>query len=236
MNKVIHQANSRGEANHGWLHSHHTFSFAGYHNPDRMGFGKLRVLNDDVVVPSMGFETHPHDNMEIVSIPLSGSLRHQDSMGNQHIIRSGDVQIMSAGTGVTHSEYNNSSTEDVNFLQIWIFTKQRNIEPRYEQKTINKLQAHNQFLTIVSPEQDKESSVWINQDAYLSMAVIDADSSISYHCQLDSPAVYFFILSGEVIIDDDYLSARDGMAVTEVNSIAVTATTPAQVLCIETMQ
>lgn len=146
MNKVIHRSSSRGLAEHGWLHSRLTFNFASYFDPDRMGFGKLRVLNDDIVDSSMGFDTHPHTNMEIVSIPISGTLRHKDSMGNQHIIRSGEVQIMSAGTGITHSEYNDSSTEEVNFLQIWILPKKRNIEPRYEQKEIDTNITQNRFL------------------------------------------------------------------------------------------
>ena len=158
MNKVIHRSDSRGIADHGWLHSRHTFSFANYHNPDRMGFGKLRVLNDDIVEPSMGFGIHPHDNMEIVSILTSGTLRHQDSMGNQHTIRSGEIQIMSAGTGISHFEYNDSSTEPVNFLQVWILPKKMNIEPRYAQTAIDSNITY-RFVDIVKPDQVNNEAV-----------------------------------------------------------------------------
>ena len=162
MATIYHKADSRGHADHGWLLSRHTFSFADYYNPERINFGLLRVLNDDIVKPSMGFGTHPHDNMEIISIPLNGSLRHQDSMGNRHVITAGEVQVMSAGTGVTHSEYNNSDTEEVNFLQIWVFPRKRNLTPRYGQKRFKKQDRRNDFQLIVSPEQDSEA-ILINQ-------------------------------------------------------------------------
>jgi len=151
MTRILDTSGSRGTANHGWLRSRHTFSFASYHNPERMGFGLLRVINDDIVQPSMGFGTHPHENMEIISIPLTGSLRHEDSMGNKHIIQAGEVQVMSAGTGITHSEYNNSDNEEVNFLQLWVMPKELGIPPKYDQKKINMVNACNTFKLVVAP-------------------------------------------------------------------------------------
>jgi len=151
MTRIVDIANTRGEADHGWLHSRHTFSFANYHNPERMGFGLLRVLNDDIVNPAGGFATHPHENMEIISIPLSGSLRHEDSMGNEHIINTGEIQVMSAGTSITHSEYNNSDNEKVNFLQIWVMPKKMNITPRYDQRGISTAETQKDFKLIVAP-------------------------------------------------------------------------------------
>ena len=165
---TIHKANTRGYADHGWLKTNHTFSFASYYHENRMNFGMLRVLNDDIVEGGMGFGKHPHNNMEIVSIPLSGALEHKDSMGHIEVIKEGEVQIMSSGTGVLHSEYNHSKTDEVNFLQIWVLPKERNIKPRYEQKNINNADAKNKFLTIVSPDEKDDNAVWINQDAYFS--------------------------------------------------------------------
>lgn len=234
MNKIIHRSGSRGTAKHGWLYSHHTFSFANYHNPNRMGCGKLRVLNDDIVEPDMGFDTHPHDNMEIVSIPLSGTLRHKDSMGSQHIISSGEVQIMSAGTGITHSEYNASSVDPVNFLQIWILPKKRNIEPRYAQKAINIKSFNNEFSVIVSPNRAHNNAVWINQDAYFSLSNLEPGKAVSYECNFDKSAVYVFVISGEIIIDGDVLYDRDGMAVDNLEKFEINASKESTVLCIET--
>ncbi len=179
MKSVYHQNDSRGLADHGWLKSRHTFSFAGYHNQERMNFGLLRVLNDDIVEPSMGFGTHPHENMEIVSIPLTGSLKHRDSTGNTHIISAGEVQIMSAGSGITHSEYNNSSSDDVNFLQIWVLPKEKDITPRYDQKILDAAKRKNRFQILVAPNVSEES-VWINQDAWFSLADIEADQQVTY--------------------------------------------------------
>jgi redox-sensitive bicupin YhaK (pirin superfamily) len=179
MARILDTSESRGTANQGWLYSRHTFSFASYHNPERMGFGLLRVINDDIVDPSMGFGTHPHENMEIVSIPLSGSLKHEDSMGNQHIISAGEVQVMSAGTGITHSEYNNSESNDVNFLQIWVMPKITGIPPRYDQRRIDTDNIRNTFHPIIAPL-GTDDIVNINQDAYFSIANIDTDMAIEY--------------------------------------------------------
>lgn len=232
MKPIHHKADSRGLADHGWLFSRHTFSFANYYNPERMNFGLLRVINDDIVKPEMGFGTHPHENMEIVSIPLAGSLRHQDSMGNKHIITAGEVQIMSAGSGLTHSEYNNSAEEDVNFLQIWLFPKEKNITPRYGQKLFSKKDRQNRFQTLVSP--DKESdAIWINQDAWLSMADFDSGTSVSYLKQQAETGLYFFVISGQVEIDDHALDQRDGLGLTGENDVHIKAKSQTELLCIE---
>jgi len=232
MKNLLHTADSRGLADHGWLLSHHTFSFADYYAPQRMNFGLLRVLNDDIVKPSMGFPTHPHENMEIVSIPLSGSLLHQDSMGNQHVITAGEVQVMSAGTGLTHSEYNNSDQDDVNFLQIWVYPKEKNITPRYGQKLFNSADRLNRFQTLVSPEKSFES-IWINQDAYFSMAELDAKATISYQKHRAENGLYFFVIEGRAAVDSQPLDRRDGLGMTQGWNVQVTALSTAQLLCIE---
>lgn len=232
MNTIYHTNESRGLAEHGWLVSRHTFSFARYYNPKRMKFGLLRVLNDDIVKPAMGFGTHPHDNMEIISIPLSGSLRHQDSMGNKHIISTGEVQIMSAGSGLTHSEYNNSSVEDVNFLQIWVLPKERDITPRYNQKFFHSNKRQNRFQLLVSP-QNCDETVWINQDAWLSMADIDAGQKIVYVKTSERHGVYFFALEGDAVIDENIVHRRDGLGLEGTESHAVQAETYTRLLAIE---
>ncbi|MEN8132440.1 MAG: pirin family protein [Pseudomonadota bacterium] len=232
MNTIVHRAGSRGVAEHGWLHSHHTFSFADYYDPRRMGFGKLRVINDDVVKPGAGFGTHPHDNMEIVSIPLSGSLRHEDSMGNKHIIRAGEIQIMSAGTGLTHSEYNGSDTEKVKFLQVWVLPKYQNIDPRYAQKTLIATDRENQFDLVVSP--DKESdAVWINQDAWFSLGDFDAGQSGEYELHYPEHGVYVFVIDGSIAIGHEMLNKRDAIGLTELDKLIFVANASAKLLIIE---
>ena len=229
----IHKSDSRGEANHGWLNSRHTYSFSDYYDPNRMGFGKLRVINDDTVNPAMGFGTHPHNNMEIISIPLRGSLRHEDSMGNQHIIETGEVQIMSAGTGITHSEYNNSDVDQVDFLQIWILPKNTGIKPRYEQNRFDSSKKRNQFQTIVTPDGEGES-ISINQDAYFSLIDIDKDRSVNYQLHNSNNGIYLFMISGSVLLDEHCLEERDGAEVSNIPSMHLLAATDSQVLCIET--
>ncbi len=233
MKKIIHQAESRGHANHGWLDSHHSFSFAGYHNPERMRFGMLRVLNDDWVDGGKGFGTHPHDNMEIVSIPLVGALEHKDSTGNTKVIRTNDVQIMSAGSGLMHSEYNHSATEKVNFLQIWVFPKERNIEPRYEQKTFEPAERVNQIKTVVSPKKDVDDAVWINQDAYFSLASFEQGKKASYQLNRTGNGVYAFVINGDLDIADESLHTRDAIGITEVDSVSFEAISDVDILFIE---
>lgn len=232
MNTVIHKAATRGHANHGWLDSHHSFSFANYHNPERMNFGVLRVLNDDQVNPGMGFGTHPHDNMEIISIPLEGDLEHKDSMGNVAVIKEGDVQVLSAGTGIYHSEYNKNADKTVKFLQIWVFPKAKNVAPRYDQISIRDIEKENKFYQVLSPNKD-DQGVWINQDAWFHIGKFKKGNADEYTIKKSGNGVYAFILDGEVEINGEKLSKRDGMGVWDTASIQVKASENARVLLME---
>lgn len=232
MNSVLHKANTRGHANHGWLDSYHTFSFSGYHDPSRMHFGLLRVLNDDRVKGGMGFGQHPHDNMEIISIPLKGALEHRDDTGSHDIIQSGEVQIMSAGSGIAHSEKNASSSEDVNFLQIWIFPKERNIEPRYDQKVFASENRVNKFQVVVSPEKGHHS-LWINQDAWFLLGNLKKGFTTDYSLKKNSNGLYAFIIEGDVTINDQLLNKRDGLGVWNTDKVAIAGDTDAEVLLME---
>jgi redox-sensitive bicupin YhaK (pirin superfamily) len=232
MKTVLHKADTRGHANHGWLDSHHTFSFAGYYEPARIHFGLLRVLNDDVVTGGMGFGQHPHDNMEIVSIPLRGALEHRDSTGGHGIIRAGEVQIMSAGAGLQHSEKNASPTEDVNFLQIWVFPKERNIQPRYEQKLFAASDRKNKLQTVISPEKGN-GSLWINQDAWFTLAHLEKGASTSYPVHKSGHGVYIFVIDGNVTVGDQHLSKRDGLGISDTDQFTITGEGEAEVLLIE---
>lgn len=230
---VLHKAASRGDANHGWLHSKHTFSFANYHNPERMHFGVLRVLNDDHVAPGMGFGTHPHDNMEIISIPLEGDLEHKDSMGTVAAIRKGDIQVMSAGTGITHSEYNRNKDVPVKFLQIWIFPNQRNVKPRYDQITLNLADRHNKLQQVLSPDPQDEG-VWIHQNAWFHMGTFDKDFSVNYAFRKPGNGVYAFVLKGDFTIEGTSLNERDGFGIWDISTISITANSPdAELLLME---
>lgn len=229
---IIHEADTRGMANHGWLKSRHTFSFADYYNPERMGFGALRVINDDSVEAGMGFGTHPHRDMEIISIPLEGSLRHNDSEGNARVIKKGEVQIMSAGTGIAHSEYNASEKDPVKFLQIWVMPKKPGIKPRYEQKLFSHEDRKNKIQTVVSPD-GRDGSVSINQDAFFSLSDIDTGKAVTYQKQLSRNGVYLFILDGEIEIDGQALKARDGIGLAQFERIKLSAKTKAGVLLME---
>jgi len=232
MNSVIHKAETRGQANHGWLNSHHTFSFANYHNPERMHFGVLRVLNDDQVQAGQGFGTHPHDNMEIISIPLKGDLEHKDSMGNIAVIQEGDVQILSAGTGITHSEYNKNSSKEVKFLQIWIFPNKKNVTPRYDQISIRDIQKENEFYQVLSPNKDVQG-VWINQDAWFHIGKFDKGHAAEYTLKKEGNGVYAFVLEGDVEINNEKLTKRDGMGIWDTESITVKASENTRVLLME---
>lgn len=231
MIKTIHKADTRGFANHDWLKSYHTFSFASYQNPERMNFGMLRVLNDDVVQPKMGFGTHPHKNMEIISIPISGALSHKDSMDNKRAIEVGEVQVMSAGTGVTHSEFNDSKTEASNFLQLWIIPEQQEVEPYYNQKLFDEAGRKNKFQTLVSPR-DKQvaGSLPIHQQGYISM--IDLEEGVETEYQLKNGA-YFFLIDGKVEVADEVLEKRDAIGITEINKVSVKATSKSKLLVID---
>ncbi|MBN2348600.1 MAG: pirin family protein [Bacteroidales bacterium] len=231
MNYKIHKAETRGHANHGWLDTHHTFSFADYYDKERMNFGALRVLNDDIVQPGMGFGTHPHADMEIVSIPLRGALEHKDSLGHVSIINKGDVQVMSAGTGVRHSEYNHSRSEDVNFLQLWIFPRKGQLQPRYDQKTFVEEDMRNTFCLLVNP--DTLGGLYIHQDAWLSLGIFDPGKTFQYSLKNEKSGVYLFIIEGEISLADQVLSKRDGIGIWDVSEIKFSAQSKAQILCIE---
>lgn len=223
-NIILHKADTRGNADHGWLKSKHTFSFANYFNPDRMHFGVLRVLNDDSVEGGMGFGTHPHDNMEIISIPLEGDLQHKDSMNNVAVIKSGDIQVMSAGTGIYHSEYNKSEDKLVKFLQIWMFPNKKNVTPRYDQITLNLADRHNNLQQILSPSKD-DSGVWVHQDAWFSLGKFDKDFSIQYQTKRKENGVYIFVLKGDLTINNTTVNTRDGIGITNTENIDIKALT-----------
>ena len=224
-NTVLHKAETRGHANHGWLDSHHSFSFANYYNPERMHFGVLRVLNDDRVNAGMGFGTHPHDNMEIISIPLEGDLEHKDSMGNVATIRHGDIQVMSAGTGIQHSEYNKNTDRLTKFLQIWVFPNKKNVTPRYDQITLNQKDRHNKLQQILSPNPDDEG-VWIHQDAWFHLGKFDKDFSTDYKIKKSGNGVYAFVISGEFTVEGHALSNRDGLGIWDTDAISIKANSP----------
>jgi len=222
-NSVIHKADTRGKADHGWLVSNHTFSFANYHNPERMHFGVLRVLNDDKVEAGRGFGTHPHDNMEIISIPLEGDLEHKDSMGNSAIIRSGDIQVMSAGTGIMHSEFNKNHDQLVKFLQIWVYPNKRNVTPRYDQITLHKTKSKNKFQQILSPNPDDEG-VWIHQDAWFHLGNFEDNIETNYQVKKKGNGVYAFIIKGSVEIEGQKLEERDGFGVWNIDELRIKTT------------
>jgi redox-sensitive bicupin YhaK (pirin superfamily) len=219
---ILHKAQTRGHANHGWLESYHTFSFANYYNPERMNFGALRVLNDDRIDKGMGFGKHPHDNMEIISIPLSGDLEHKDSMGNVTVIKNGDIQVMSAGTGITHSEYNKNNDSLCRFLQIWVIPNQRNVTPRYDQITLDFKERQNRLQQIVSPNPDDEG-VWIHQNAWFYLGTFDQNTSAEYSLKIPENGVYAFVLKGQFTIENILLEQRDGLGITGTNKIMISA-------------
>jgi len=232
MNTIVHKAETRGHANHGWLNSYHTFSFANYHNPERMNFGALRVINDDTVANGMGFGTHPHENMEIISIPLEGDLEHKDSMGNITVIKQGDVQVMSAGSGIFHSEYNKNKDKEVKFLQIWVFPDKKNVEPRYDQISIKDIEENNVFYQVLSPNKEGKG-VWIHQNAWFHLGDFDANKSTTYELKKTGNGVYLFVLDGEVDVEGQKLSKRDGFGIWNVKSFDFKSHTNSKILLME---
>lgn len=231
---ILHKANTRGHADHGWLNAHHTFSFASYHNVDRMHFGVLRVLNDDIIAGGMGFGRHPHDNMEIITIPLSGDLAHQDSMGNSSVIKAGDVQVMSAGTGVEHSEKNPNPTTETKLLQIWLFPNKKNVEPRYGQISLNLEDRKNRFQTIITPEDKQQpGSLWIHQHAWFNITKMDAGKALEYPLHDETHGVYAFVISGNVTINHQPLESRDGLGISNTKKITLQADGECEVLLME---
>ena len=218
MQTILHTTDSRGDANHGWLHSKHSFSFASYYNPEKIHFGVLRVLNDDFVAAGMGFGLHPHDNMEIISIPLEGDLAHQDSMGNHTVIKHGDIQVMSAGTGIKHSEFNHNKDKPVKFLQIWVMPNKKDVAPRYDQITLDPANRINKLEQILSPNAD-DAGVWIHQDAWFHIGKFDLDFATNYKVKKPGNGLYAFVLYGSFDIAGQILAERDALGITEIDAI-----------------
>ncbi|MBF7091836.1 pirin family protein [Flavobacterium sp. ALJ2] len=231
-NIVIHKAETRGNANHGWLNAYHSFSFAAYYDSERIQFGALRVLNDDTIAAGMGFGTHPHDNMEIITIPLEGDLAHKDSMGNTEIIKHGDIQVMSAGTGIQHSEFNPNADQQTKLLQIWLFPNKRNVTPRYQQISLNTEDRHNKLQQVLSPNPD-DAGVWIHQDAWFHMGNFDAGIATEYSIKKEGNGLYAFILKGNVTINGQELNTRDAIGITDFKTVTIKANTDAEFLLME---
>ena len=232
MKTILHKADTRGHANHGWLNAWHSFSFAGYYDPARVHFGALRVLNDDTIAGGMGFGTHPHDNMEIITIPLSGQLEHRDSMGNTGIISKGEVQVMSAGTGIQHSEKNKNTKEPLKLLQIWVFPDKKNVTPRYDQRAFDLSAAKNTLVNIVSPMGSAEG-LNIHQNAWFHLGQLDKDSHVTYELKDRQNAVYAFIISGDVTINGAELKSRDGLGISDSDKLDILAGSDAEILLME---
>jgi len=232
MKNIIHKAETRGYANHGWLKSYHTFSFANYRNEERVHFGVLRVLNDDIVAGGNGFGMHPHDNMEIITIPLEGTLEHKDSMGNTGLIQKNEIQVMSAGTGVFHSEKNASQDDDVKLLQIWVFPSKRQVTPRYDQIKLNPVDRVNKLQQILSPSPEDEG-VWIHQDAWFHLGNFENGFETKYTLKNPNNGVYAFVISGEVTINNENLNTRDGMGIWGISELELAANTDSEILLME---
>lgn len=232
MKTIYHAANTRGDANHGWLKSKHTFSFANYYNPDRMGFGALLVINDDHVIGGRGFGKHSHRDMEIISIPLSGKLGHGDNIGNDGIIQTGEIQVMSAGTGITHSEMNGDANEAVKFLQIWVQPNKLGVEPRYQQVELADLMKPNQFNQVLSPNPD-DAGVWIHQNAWFNLGSFDKNTTTTYPLHDANNGVYVFVIHGKVVVNGTTLETRDGLGIWETKNFTMDVLDDAQVLVME---
>jgi quercetin 2,3-dioxygenase len=231
-NTVLHKANERGHANHGWLNAYHSFSFANFYNPEKVHFGALRVLNDDTVAAGMGFGTHPHNDMEIITIPLEGELEHRDSMGNTAVIQSGEVQVMSAGSGITHSEYNKNKDKELKLLQIWIIPNKRGVTPRYDEMQLEEADSKNKFQQIVSPSSDDEG-VWIQQDAWLHLGNFDTGKTVSYDIKQDGNGLYVFVIEGEVAVNEQLLHKRDALGIWDTDTVSFTINKAARILLLD---
>jgi len=232
MKKIIHRANSRGHFDYGWLKTYHTFSFSSYHDPERVNFGMLRVLNDDTIEGGQGFGTHPHNDMEIVTIPLEGALAHKDSTGSEGVIYPDEIQVMSAGTGIRHSEYNHLNDGTTKLLQIWVFPDKKGHKPRYGQKFFDSEERKNKLQFVVSPSK-KDDNLWLNQDAYFALADLDKDKSLSYKVHTKGNGVYLFLIDGEIFVGDEILSKRDGIGIWETDKFSITANSDSKLLLIE---
>ena len=232
MKKAFHAANTRGNANHGWLNANHSFSFANYHNPERMNFGALRVLNDDTIAPGMGFGTHPHENMEIITIPLEGDLEHKDSMGNIGVINEGEIQVMSAGTGVNHSEYNKNADQEVKVLQLWVFPKKQNVTPRYDQMSVRDLKKPNDFYQVLSPNSE-DAGMWVHQDTWFHLGEFDVEKSLVYTIKKPGNGVYVFVIEGSFNVEGESLKKRDAIGIWDTETIRFTVQPRSKVLLVE---
>ncbi|MFO7829759.1 MAG: pirin family protein [Bacteroidales bacterium] len=232
MKTILHKSDSRGHADHGWLKTYHTFSFASYYNPERIHFGALRVLNDDTIAAGEGFGTHPHDNMEIITIPLYGDLEHKDSMGNAGIIKSGDLQVMSAGSGIQHSEFNANPDKDVKLLQIWVFSNKKDVEPRYDQISISDIAKENELFQILSPDKNDEG-VWIHQDAWFHMGNLKSGWQGEYQLKGKNHGVYIFVIEGSISIENQQLNKRDGLGISEIKNFGISASENSKILLME---
>jgi redox-sensitive bicupin YhaK (pirin superfamily) len=232
MKTILHKSETRGHANHDWLDTHHTFSFANYYNPERMNFGVLRVLNDDWIAAGEGFGTHPHDNMEIITIPVAGVVEHKDSMGNHGIISAGEIQVMSAGTGIFHSEYNHEKTKALELFQIWVFPNKKNVTPRYDQISLADIEKPNEFYQILSPNPN-DQGVWIHQNAWFHMGDFSEGWEGKYELKEKRNGVYFFVIEGNVTVAGQELNRRDGFGVTEAESIDIKANSLTKLLVME---
>ena len=232
MKTTYHAAKSRGNANHGWLKANHSFSFANYYDPKKMNFGALRVLNDDTIAPGMGFGTHPHENMEIITIPLKGDLEHKDSMGNVGTINEGEIQVMSAGTGIYHSEYNKNADKPINLLQLWVMPKQQNVTPRYDQKSVRELKKNNTFYQVLSPNID-DDGIWIYQDAWFHIGDFKKATKTTYQIKKKGNGVYVFVIEGAAKIASQQLNKRDALGVWETELISFIVQPQSKILLVE---
>jgi hypothetical protein len=232
MKIIVHPSNERGSANHGWLRAKHSFSFSSWYDPNKVQFGALRVLNDDVIAPNMGFGTHPHDNMEIITIPLSGSISHQDSMGNGSVVHTGEIQVMSAGSGVQHSEYNPDPSAELSLFQIWILPNKRNVEPRYDQLPYDLSEEKNQFVQVVGPN-PSDKGTWIHQNAWIHLAEINTKTSLTYQMKQSGNGVYIMIIEGSAEIGSEFLNKRDAIGVWDTDSIEIKTNSSSKLIAIE---
>jgi quercetin 2,3-dioxygenase len=230
---VFHKADSRGHANHGWLDTYHSFSFASWQNEERIHFGALRVLNDDYVKGGYGFGKHPHDNMEIISIVLKGALEHQDSMGHTQAIHPNEVQVMSAGTGVVHSEYNHNKDEDVNLIQIWIFPKERQVTPRYDQKEFDPAERKNKLQLLVSPQDNNDEGLKINQDAWIYRTELDKEKAVDLKPHTSHHGFYLFVIEGNITANGEQLSRRDALGISDIDTLKIDASENSDFLVLE---
>jgi len=232
MKKILHKAADRGHADHGWLKTDYSFSFSNYYNPEKVHFGLLRVLNDDTIAGGMGFGMHPHDNMEIVTIVMEGAVKHNDSMGNTEVISAGEIQVMSAGTGITHAEYNNSTTTPLKLFQIWVFPSEKNIRPRYDQKKLDLSKHENKMEAMISPGKEP-GTLWINQDAWFLLGKFTEESSFYYKPKKQGNGVYIFVIEGTVEVEGEKLGKRDAIGISDYDSVEILPSKDTELLFID---